>query len=40
MAPVPQRDPNYAERKIYFHKLVDDSDPDFVLDREAIVARI
>lgn len=39
MPPVPQRDPNYAERKIYFHKAVTD-DPEFELDREAVVTCI
>jgi hypothetical protein len=40
MPPVPGRDPNYAERKIYLHKAVVDDDPDFALDRENIVARV
>lgn len=39
-AALPQRDPNYAERKIYFHKAVNDADPDFELDREEVVERI
>jgi hypothetical protein len=40
MPPAPRRDPNVAERKIYFHKIVDDDDPDFVLDRARLVERI
>jgi hypothetical protein len=39
MPPVPQRDPNYAERKIYFHKAVTD-DPTFELDRDSVVTAI
>ncbi len=35
-----QRDPNFAERKIYFHKAVNDDDPTFSLDRQDIVDRI
>lgn len=36
MPPVPRRDPNLAERKIYFHKVMNDADPDFVLDRAEV----
>jgi hypothetical protein len=39
MPPTPQCDPNYAERKIYFHKAVTD-DPDFELDRAGAVTSI
>jgi hypothetical protein len=40
MPPRPQRDPNVAERKIYFHKALVDDEPDFVLDRDGIVTAI
>jgi hypothetical protein len=39
--PIPQRDPNVAVRKIYFHKVLARSGDDgFALDRDALVAAI
>lgn len=40
MPAIPRRDPNLAERKVYFHKAVNADDPDYVLDRVQVIEAI